>query len=339
MLLAMLKLRRAMKPVQDDMIVDVRNLKMYFPVTRGLRRRKVGDVKAVDGVSFKIKRGETLGMVGESGCGKTTIGRCILRLYRPTAGKIFFEGRDITTLPERKIRPLRCGMGTIFQDPFSSLDPRQSAGSIVGEALKVHRLVQSNHDYGERVDELMRLVGLDPNMEDRVPHEFSGGQRQRIGVARALACNPSLVVCDEPVSALDVSIQAQIINLLEELQERLGLTYLFIAHDLAVVRHISDRVAVMYLGRVVEITSSLELYRNPLHPYTKALLSAVPIADPFVEETRERIILKGEVPSPLNPPAGCHFHPRCQIAIPECGQVIPPLREMGGGHEVACIRV
>jgi peptide/nickel transport system ATP-binding protein len=336
---AMLILGRTMMPSLDDVIVDVKNLKMYFPVTRGLMRRKVGDVKAVDGVSFKIKRGETLGLVGESGCGKTTVGRCILRLYRPSAGQIIFEGQDISYLPERKIRPLRCGMGTIFQDPFGSLDPRQSAGSIVGEALKVHHVVGSNHDYEERVNELFTLVGLDPSMTDRVPHEFSGGQRQRIGLARALACNPSLVVCDEPVSALDVSIQAQIINLLEELQERLGLTYLFIAHDLAVVRHISDRVAVMYLGRIVEITSSKELYNNPLHPYTKALLSAVPIADPFVEEKRARIIVKGEVPSPLNPPPGCHFHPRCEIAIPECSQTIPPLREIGGDHEVACIRV
>jgi oligopeptide/dipeptide ABC transporter ATP-binding protein len=328
-----------MKPSKDDTIVDIRNLKMYFPVIRGLQRRKVADLKAVDDISFNIEKGETLGLVGESGCGKTTVGRCILRLYHPTAGQIFFEGRDISNLPESKIRPLRCRMGTIFQDPFGSLDPRQSAGSIVGEALRAHHLVHSNHEYEKRVDELFRLVGLAPSMADRVPHEFSGGQRQRIGIARALACNPSLVVCDEPVSALDVSIQAQIINLLEELQERLGLTYIFIAHDLSVVRHISDRVAVMYLGRIVEITSSRELYKNPLHPYTKALLSAVPIADPFIEEKRERIIVKGEVPSPINPPTGCHFHPRCQIKVTECSSVIPTLQEVGGGHEVACIRV
>jgi peptide/nickel transport system ATP-binding protein len=328
-----------MNPVKDELVVDVKNLKMYFPVTRGLLRRKVAEVKAIDDISFYIKQGETLGLVGESGCGKTTTGRCILRLYLPTSGQITFEGQDISNLPERMVRPLRRAMGTIFQDPFGSLDPRQTAGGIVGEPLKVHHMVSSNAEYEERISDLFRLAGLDPSMTDRVPHEFSGGQRQRIGVARALACNPSLVVCDEPISALDVSIQAQIINLLEELQEKLGLTYLFIAHDLSVVRHISDRVAVMYLGRIVEITKSEELYRNPLHPYTRALLSAVPIADPFVEEKRERIIIKGEVPSPLNPPPGCHFHPRCQIAIPECSQIIPPLRDVGGGHQVACIKV
>jgi peptide/nickel transport system ATP-binding protein len=326
--------------VADDILVEVKDLKMYFPVTRGLLRRKVADVKAVDGINFRIKRGETLGLVGESGCGKTTTGRCVLRLYHPTEGQILFEGQDISHLPERRLRPLRRKMSLIFQDPYGSLDPRQSAGSIVGEPLKVHRLVQSNHDYEERVAELFRMVGLDPSMVDRVPHEFSGGQRQRIGVARALACDPSLIVCDEPISALDVSIQAQIINLLEELRARLeGLTYLFIAHDLSVVRHISHRVAVMYLGRIVEITDARVLYENPLHPYTRALLSAVPVADPFVEEKRERIILKGEVPSPLNPPAGCHFHPRCPLAIPECSQTVPPLRDVGGGHEVACLRV
>jgi len=325
---------------QNDTLLDIKNLKMYFPVTRGLLRRKVADVKAVDDISFKVKRGETLGLVGESGCGKTTTGRCILRLYRPTAGHVYFEGLDICALPEAKIRPLRRKMSLIFQDPFGSLDPRQSAGAIVGEPLKIQHLVSSKQEYGERVEELFRMVGLDPAMVDRVPHEFSGGQRQRIGVARALACEPSLIICDEPISALDVSIQAQVINLLEELQEGLeGLTYLFIAHDLSVVRHISDRVAVMYLGRIVEITDSKVLYENPLHPYTKALLSAVPIADPFVEEKRERIILKGEVPSPLNPPAGCSFHPRCSLAIPECSQAVPPLRDIGGGHEVACIRL
>jgi peptide/nickel transport system ATP-binding protein len=326
--------------VDDNILVEVKDLKMYFPVTRGLLRRKVADVKAVDGINFRIKRGETLGLVGESGCGKTTTGRCVLRLYHPTEGQILFEGQDISHLPERRLRPLRRKMSLIFQDPYGSLDPRQSAGSIVGEPLKVHRLVQSNHDYEERVAELFRMVGLDPSMVDRVPHEFSGGQRQRIGVARALACDPSLIVCDEPISALDVSIQAQIINLLEELRARLeGLTYLFIAHDLSVVRHISHRVAVMYLGRIVEITDARVLYENPLHPYTRALLSAVPVADPFVEEKRERIILKGEVPSPLNPPAGCHFHPRCPLAISECSQTVPPLRDVGGGHEVACLRV
>ena len=329
-----------MNPPLNDTLIDVKNLKMYFPVTRGLLRRKVADVKAVDDVSFKVKRGETMGLVGESGCGKTTTGRCVLRLYRPTAGQLLFETQDISQLPEGKIRPIRRRMSLIFQDPFGSLDPRQSAGSIVGEPLKIHHLINSKQEYEDKVEQLFRMVGLDPSMTDRVPHEFSGGQRQRIGVARALACEPSLIVCDEPISALDVSIQAQIINLLEELQEGLkGLTYLFIAHDLSVVRHISDRVAVMYLGRIVEITNSRELYENPLHPYTKALLSAVPIADPFIEETRERIILKGEVPSPLNPPSGCHFHPRCTEATADCRQVIPPLKEVGGGHEVACLRV
>ena len=323
----------------NDNLVEVQDLKMYFPVTRGVLRRKVADVKAVDGISFKIKRGETLGLVGESGCGKTTTGRCVLRLYHPTEGQILFEGQDISHLPERRLRPLRRKMSLIFQDPYGSLDPRQSAGSIVGEPLKVHHIVHKNHDYEERVAELFRMVGLDPSMVDRVPHEFSGGQRQRIGVARALACEPSLIVCDEPISALDVSIQAQIINLLEELRASLeGLTYLFIAHDLSVVRHISTRVAVMYLGRIVEITDSRLLYENPLHPYTRALLSAVPVADPFVEEKRERIILGGEVPSPLNPPPGCHFHPRCPLTSPECSQVVPLLRDVGGGHEVACFK-
>ncbi|MBN1368192.1 MAG: ATP-binding cassette domain-containing protein [Dehalococcoidales bacterium] len=313
---------------------------MYFPVTRGILRRKVADVKAIDGVTFKLNRGETLGLVGESGCGKTTVGRSIIRLYRPTAGKISFNGKDITSLPEKSLRDIRKNISFIFQDPYSSLDPRQSAGSIVGEPLEIHHWVGSRSEYNDRVEQLFRLVGLDPSMSNRFPHEFSGGQRQRIGIARALACEPSMIVCDEPISALDVSIQAQIINLLEELQAGIkGLTYLFIAHDLSVVRHISDRVAVMYLGHIVEITKSRELYKNPLHPYTKALLSAVPIADPFIEEKRERIILKGEVPSPLNPPSGCSFHPRCFQAIPECSQVIPPLRDVGGGHEVACLRV
>ncbi len=329
-----------MNSVRNDIVLDVRDLKMYFPVTRGLFKRKVADVKAVDGVSFTVRRGETLGLVGESGCGKTTVGRCVLRLYYPTAGKIYFEGEDVSTMPERKIRPLRRRMSLIFQDPYGSLDPRQSAGDIVGEPLLVHHMVNSKAEYNERVAQLFRTVGLDPSMVDRVPHEFSGGQRQRIGIARALACEPSLIICDEPISALDVSIQAQIINLLEELQAGLaGLTYLFIAHDLSVVRHISDRVAVMYLGRIVEITDADSLYENPVHPYTKALLSAVPIADPFVEEKRERIILKGEVPSPLNPPSGCSFHPRCAYAKPECSQIIPPLRDIGGGHEVACLQV
>ncbi|MBN1161643.1 MAG: ATP-binding cassette domain-containing protein [Dehalococcoidales bacterium] len=329
-----------MNQKNNNVILEVKDLKMYFPVMRGLLRRKVADIKAVDGVSFNLKSDETLGLVGESGCGKTTIGRCILGLYRATGGQIIFDGKNITSMPEKKLRGIRREIALIFQDPYSSLDPRQSAGSIVGEPLKIHQMVMSRREYKDRVEELFRTVGLDPSMIDRFPHEFSGGQRQRIGVARALACDPSLIICDEPISALDVSIQAQIINLLEELQDRAReLSYLFIAHDLSVVRHISDRVAVMYLGHVVEICKSRVLYEKPLHPYTRALLSAVPIADPFVEETRERIILKGEVPSPLNPPPGCPFHPRCFMAVPECSQSVPTLREVSPGHEVACIRV
>ena len=332
--------RKQVNLQQNNNILNIQDLRMYFPVTKGLLRRKVADVKAVDGVTFKLKRGETMGLVGESGCGKTTVGRCILRLYKPTSGQIIFENDDISSYPNKKLRTIRKDIALIFQDPYSSLDPRQNAGSIVGEPLKIHHWITTKAEYNERVEQLFSLVGLDPGMTNRFPHEFSGGQRQRIGVARALACEPSLVICDEPISALDVSIQAQIINLLEELQEGIkGLTYLFIAHDLSVVKHISDRVAVMYLGRIVEITKSRELYDNPLHPYTKALLSAIPIADPFVEEQRERIILKGEVPSPLNPPSGCSFHPRCFMAIPECSQDVPPLREIGGEHQVACIRV
>jgi len=325
------------KSAQNEKLVEVKDMKMYFPVLRGILKHKVADVKAVDGVSFNIKRGETLGLVGESGCGKTTTGRCILRLYEPTEGNIIFDGQDISRLPRGKVRPIRRNMSLIFQDPFGSLDPRQTAGDIVGEPLDIHHLVKDRTEYQGMQEKLFRMVGLDPAMLDRVPHEFSGGQRQRIGIARALACEPSLIVCDEPISALDVSIQAQIINLLQELQEGLeGLTYLFIAHDLSVVRHISDRVAVMYLGRIVEITGAENLYDNPKHPYTKALLSAVPIADPVVEETRERIILEGEVPSPLNPPPGCTFHPRCSFAKDECRQVTPPLKEVEDGHEVAC---
>jgi peptide/nickel transport system ATP-binding protein len=333
-------LRRSKVSQPNDILLSVKDLKMYFPITRGLLRRKVADVKAVDGVSFNLVRGETLGLVGESGCGKTTVGRCVIRLYQPSSGQILFENEDISVLPERKIRHLRKKISLIFQDPYSSLDPRQNAESIVGEPLKVHNMVSTQKDYKDKVAELFRTVGLDPSMGDRFPHEFSGGQRQRIGVARALACQPSLIVCDEPISALDVSIQAQIINLLQELQEGLqGLTYIFIAHDLSVVKHISNRIAVMYLGRIVEITRPKELYENPLHPYTKALLSAVPVPDPYIEETRERIILKGEVPSPINPPSGCSFHVRCFMAIPECSKAVPPLRDVGNGHEVACIRV
>ena len=326
--------------VQDDLLLEVNNLKMYFPVTAGLIfQRAVAQIKAVDDISFFVRRGETLGLVGESGCGKTTTGRCILQLYKPTDGQILFEGQELVGLSTRQMRQMRRQMQVIFQDPFSSLNPRMTAGNIIGEPLIVHGLVKSKEEYRERVAELLQNVGLNPYMADRFPHEFSGGQRQRIGVARALSVDPKLIVCDEPVSALDVSIQAQVINLLEDLQERFSLTYLFIAHDLSVVRHISDRVAVMYLGRLVEIADRNEIYRNPFHPYTKALLSAVPIPDPVIDAQRERIILSGEVPSPLNPPSGCVFHPRCPIAIDDCTQAIPDLREVEPGHWASCIRV
>ena len=325
---------------QDDTLVAVRNLKMYFPVKSGIVfQKKVADIKAVDDISFSIRRGETLGLVGESGCGKTTTGRCILQLYRPTEGEVLFEGQDLAQMKSGEIRRFRRRMQMIFQDPYSSLDPRQNCGGIVGEPLTVHKMVRSRGEYREQVAELLSVVGLNPQMASRFPHEFSGGQRQRIGVARALAVRPSLIVCDEPVSALDVSIQAQVINLLEDLQEQFNLTYLFIAHDLSVVRHISDRIAVMYLGHIMEVADRTELYENPLHPYTKALLSAVPIPDPVIEAQRERIILTGDVPSPLNPPSGCVFHTRCPIAIEECRGEVPELRNVGGDHWVACIRV
>ena len=325
---------------QDDVILEVNNLKMYFPVTSGLLiQRHVADVKAVDDISFFVRKGETLGLVGESGCGKTTAGRCVLKLYEPTGGNIAFKGRNITDLKGRPLREMRREMQVIFQDPYSSLNPRMSAGNIIGEPLVVHKLVHNKAEFKERVAELLQIVGLNPYMADRFPHEFSGGQRQRIGIARALAVRPDFIVCDEPVSALDVSIQAQVINLLEELQDQFGLTYLFIAHDLSVVRHISDRVAVMYLGHLMEIADPFELYSNPLHPYTKALLSAVPIPDPIVEAQRERIILQGDVPSPLRPPAGCVFHTRCPIAIEDCQAAVPDLQEVSNNHWVACIRV
>ena len=325
---------------QSDELVSVKDLKMYFPVRSGvIFQKKVADIKAVDGVSFSIKRGETLGLVGESGCGKTTTGRCILQLYRPTEGQVLFEGEDLVQLKGSNLRRFRRRMQMIFQDPYSSLDPRQSAGSIVGEPLIVHKMTNSKGEYRDQVSELLTTVGLNPTMGNRFPHEFSGGQRQRIGVARALAVRPDLIVCDEPVSALDVSIQAQVINLLEDLQEQFNLTYLFIAHDLSVVRHISDRIAVMYLGKIMELADRNELYENPLHPYTKALLSAVPIPDPVIESTRERIILTGDVPSPLAPPPGCVFHTRCPIAVEDCSAVIPELRNVGSDHYVSCIRV
>ena len=324
----------------QDVLLEVNNLQMYFPVTAGIiMQRKVAEIKAVDGVSFNINKGETLGLVGESGCGKTTTGRCILRLYEPTGGVVKYEGRNLQEMSSGEMRGMRRQMQIIFQDPYGSLNPRMTCGDIVGEPLIVHKLTSGKGEYRDRVTELLQTVGLNPYMADRYPHEFSGGQRQRIGIARALAVNPSFIVCDEPVSALDVSIQAQVINLLEELQESFGLTYLFIAHDLSVVRHISDRVAVMYLGHIVEIADRNELYENPLHPYTKALLSAIPIPDPVVESQRERIILEGDVPSPLNPPAGCVFHTRCPIAIDDCQLEVPDLREVSPDHWVACIRV
>ena len=322
-----------------DYILEVRDLVKHFPVGGGLFGGAPAVVKAVDGVSFSIRRGETLGLVGESGCGKTTTGRCILHLEAPTSGQIMFEGRDLAPLSEAELRPVRRRMQVIFQDPYSSLNPRMTVGQIIAEPLAVHGIVPTRRGRDARVKELLEHAGLLPKMSARYPHELSGGQRQRVGVARALAMEPSLIICDEPVSALDVSIQAQIINLLEELQAEFGLTYLFVAHDLSVVRHISDRVAVMYLGKIVEITDRKSLYEDPQHPYTKALLSAVPIPDPEVEAQRAHIVLGGEVPSPLNPPAGCVFHPRCPIAIDECRRAVPELREIRPGHRAACIRV
>ena len=329
------------QPQSDqENLLEVRNLKMYFPVTSGIIfQRKTAEVKAVDGVTFSIKKGETLGLVGESGCGKTTTGRCILQLYKPTGGEVYFEGQNLNDLDNRSMREMRKKIQVIFQDPYGSLNPRMTCGDIVGEPLIVHKLTSSKGEFRDKVSDLLQTVGLNPYMADRYPHEFSGGQRQRIGIARALAVNPTFIVCDEPVSALDVSIQAQVINLLEDLQEQFGLTYLFIAHDLSVVRHISDRIAVMYLGHIVEIADRIELYDNPLHPYTKALLSAVPIPDPLVEAQRERIILTGDVPSPMNPPPGCVFHTRCPIAIEDCQLEMPELREVEPNHWVACIRV
>ena len=320
-------------------LIEVRDIRMYFPITKGIVfQRKVAEVKAVDNVSIAINKGEVLGLVGESGSGKTTLGRVILQLQQQTSGDVFYDGQRLNGLSNKDLRPIRRKMQVIFQDPYGSLNPRMTCGDIVGEPLSVHNLTNGKREYQDRVAELLQTVGLNPFMADRYPHEFSGGQRQRIGIARALAVNPNFIVCDEPVSALDVSIQAQIINLLEELKEDLGLTYLFIAHDLSVVRHISDRVAVMYLGRIVEIADRRELYQNPLHPYTRALLSAIPIPDPDMETQRERIILRGELPSPMNPPPGCVFHTRCPIMVDECKDDVPELREVSSNHWVACIR-
>jgi len=325
----------------QDALVSVKDLEVYFPVTAGLLvQRKVADVKAVDGISFAVKKGETLGLVGESGCGKSTTGKAILQLNRPTAGSVEFEGTDLTSVKGRSLRQFRRRMQMIFQDPYASLNPRMSVGSIVSEPLTIHGLAKGRRK--ERVEELLQTVGLNPYFASRYPHEFSGGQRQRIGIARALAVEPEFIVCDEPVSALDVSIQAQIINLLQDLQAEFGLTYLFIAHDLSVVRHISDRVAVMYLGHIMEITDRDQIFENPLHPYTKALLSAVPIPDPALERERERIILTGDVPSPLAPPSGCVFHTRCPIVVDECKTETPEWRNVGSAseeHWVWCHRV
>ncbi len=322
-----------------ETLVEVKGLRMYFPVTAGLLiQRKIADVRAVDGLDFAVKSGETLGLVGESGCGKSTTGRAVLQLHRPTAGTVNFAGTELTQLKGGDLRRFRRRMQMIFQDPFSSLNPRMSVAQIIGEPLAIHGLYKGA-ERRDRIQYIMQAVGLNPVFARRFPHEFSGGQRQRIGIGRALAVEPDFIVCDEPVSALDVSIQAQVINLLEDLQGEFGLTYLFIAHDLAVVRHISDRVAVMYLGKMMELADSNELYENPLHPYTKALLSAVPITDPEVERQRERIILTGDVPSPLRPPPGCVFNTRCPIAVDECRERVPEWREAVPDHWVACHRV
>ncbi len=315
-------------------LVEVKDLKVHFPIRAGILQRPVAHVRAVDGVSFAIEPGETVGLVGESGCGKTTLGRAILRLYEPTAGEIFFADQNITRQNGATLRALRRQAQMIFQDPYGSLNPRMTVGNIVGEALRTHQLCANRAAERDRVAELLAAVGLAPDHARRYPHEFSGGQRQRIGIARALAVEPKFIVCDEPVSALDVSVQAQIINLLQELQEKLNLTYLFVAHDLAVVEHISDRVLVMYLGRIVEEAPAEDLYAHPLHPYTQALISAVPSIDPATK--RSRILLPGDVPSPINPPSGCPFHPRCPKAIERCSQVVPAWRELRPAHWAAC---
>ncbi|HWP73160.1 MAG TPA: dipeptide ABC transporter ATP-binding protein [Methylomirabilota bacterium] len=318
----------------DTALLRVKNLKKYFPIRGGLFSREVARVHAVDDVTFDLLKGETLGLVGESGCGKSTTGRCILRLIEPTAGEVWFDDKNVTTLDKRSLRHLRRDMQIIFQDPYASLNPRMTVGSIIGEALVIHKLAKSKREREERVVHLLETVGLNADHLRRYPHEFSGGQRQRIGIARALAVSPKLIVADEPVSALDVSIQAQVINLLEDLQKQFNLTYLFIAHDLSVVEHISNRVAVMYLGKIVEIAPAKELYTNPKHPYTEALLSAVPIPDPAVK--RKRILLEGDVPSPIKPPSGCRFHTRCPVRVPSCSENEQVLKEISPGHWVAC---
>jgi oligopeptide transport system ATP-binding protein len=319
----------------SDILLKVENLKMHFPVFRGVFRRQVGQIKAVDGISFDVIRGETLGLVGESGCGKSTAGRTILQLYRPTAGSIYLDGEDLSKIHGKALRQRRRKMQMIFQDPYASLNPRMTIGEIVAEPLEVHDTYRGR-EKADRVAYLLQVVGLNPLYAGRYPHEFSGGQRQRVGIARSLALDPSFIVCDEPISALDVSIQAQVVNLLEDIQKKMGLTYLFIAHDLSMVRHISNRVAVMYLGKLMELADQIEIYVDPLHPYTQALLSAIPIPDPVLEEQRQRIILTGDVPSPANPPSGCVFHTRCMYAEQICTDKVPDWREAHAGHWVAC---
>ena len=323
---------------QQEKLVEVENLVTYFPIFSGVLQKKTGEVKAVDDISFFIRKGETLGLVGESGCGKTTTGRSILKLEEPTSGSVIFDGKNLIDMKGEVLRKMRAKMQPIFQDPFASLNPRMNVGDIIGEPLEVHNLAKGK-ELRDKVNDLLEKVGLAPEMAERYPHEFSGGQRQRIGIARALSASPSFIVCDEAVSALDVSIQGQIIKLLIKLREELNLTYLFISHDLSVVRHISDRVAVMYLGKIVEITTSDQLYQNPQHPYTVSLLSAVPIPDPAVDRNRKRIMLKGDVPSPINPPSGCPFHTRCQMAVETCSSSDQKLRNMGEEHWVACDQV
>ena len=322
--------------MNGEPLLEVRNLKKYFPVTKGVVAKKhIGDVKAVDGVSFDVHQGETLGLVGESGCGKSTTGRAILNLHKPTAGQVLYKGQDLVPLSRREMVPYRPKLQIIFQDPYASLNPRMTVGNIISEAMIYHGIVTKSGRQA-RVEELLEMVGLQTYFIKRYPHEFSGGQRQRIGIARALAMNPEFIICDEPISALDVSIQAQVVNLMEDLQSQLGLTYLFIAHDLSMVRHISDRIAVMYLGKIVELTDTENLYADPKHPYTRALLSAVPIPDPVIEEQREKIVLKGDVPNPANPPTGCNFSTRCPDVMNICREVEPEYRDISDGHFCAC---